>query len=187
MRVGIVSDIHGQARALRQAITAMGPIDRLICLGDAISEASFSNDTVELLRSHDALAILGNHEEAFFAGHGPRAASVDTDLANWLAARPTRIVTWLGGRRVLIVHSTPWRSGHAYVSQSHRDFHRMAEPGFDIVLYGHTHQPVVREVGATLIVNPGSLGEGRPTEQGFVRSYAMLDLTTREARIVDLD
>ena len=187
MRFGIVSDIHCQADALRRAIAAMGAIDGLICLGDAINQAGFCNDTVALLRAHAALTIRGNHEEAFFAGPGRRRPQIDPALADWLATRPEQIETELGDLRVLIVHSTPWPSGHAYVPQGHRDFHRFAVPGFDVVLYGHTHQPVVRRVGTTLVINPGSVGEGRPTAHGFVRSCAVLDTDSGSGTLIDLD
>ena len=187
MRFGIVSDIHCQAEALLAALAAMGPIDGLICLGDAINQASFCNETVGLLRAHDAITILGNHEEAFFAGPGRHRAPVDSEMADWLAGQPTAVETRLGAMRALIVHSTPWPSGHAYVPRGHRDFHRFAVPGFDVVLYGHTHQPVVCQLGETLVINPGSVGEGRPMMHGFVRSCAVLDTEARRATIIDLD
>lgn len=187
MRIGIVSDIHGQHGALRQAIAAMGPIARLVCLGDTINQASFCNETVDLLRRHDALTITGNHEEAFFAGPGRSRAHVDEGLADWLAQRPGQMEVTLGSLRTLVVHSTPWPSGHAYVPQSHRDFHRFAVPGADVVLYGHTHQPLVCRLRDTLVINPGSVGEGRATLHGFVRSCAVLDTAANHAEIIDLD
>jgi putative phosphoesterase len=185
MRLGIVSDIHGQPRALERALAAMQPFDRLVCLGDSISQTRFCPETVALLRAHDALAILGNHEEHHFATvpHSPAHA----ELAGWLASRPATIEATLASRRLCIVHSTPWPSDHAYVPGRHRDFHRFAVPGADVVLCGHTHQPLVRRLGDVLVVNPGSVGEGRPTADGFVRSCAVLDLATLEATIIDLD
>ncbi|MFC6438221.1 metallophosphoesterase family protein [Novosphingobium resinovorum] len=59
--------------------------------------------------------------------------------------------------------------------------------GTDVLIYGHTHVPVVRRLGGTLVINPGSVGEGRPEPRGFVRSCAVLDTATGEARIIDLD
>lgn len=187
MLVGIVSDIHCQPSALEQALAEMGRIDRLVCLGDAISQASFCNETVALLRAQDAIAILGNHEEAFFEGPGRDGPRVDADHAAWLAGRPQQVETRFAAMRTLVVHSTPWPSGHAYVPHLHRDFHRFAVPGFDAVLYGHTHQPLVCRQGGVLVINPGSVGEGRPTLHGFVRSCAVLDAEAGEARIIDLD
>jgi putative phosphoesterase len=187
VRLGIVSDIHCQARALEAAIVAMGEIDRLVCLGDTIQQAAFSNETVALLKNKDALTIVGNHEEAFFSGPGRYAPGVDPTLAGWLSARPSQIACEIGGQRVLIVHSTPWPSGHAYVPLHHRDFGRFGEADADVVLYGHTHIPVVTRVGSALVINPGSTGEGRPTERGFIRSCAVLDMESLSTEIIDLD
>jgi hypothetical protein len=53
---------------------------------------------------------------------------------------------------------------------------------FDCVVYGHTHEPVVRLEGGALVVNPGKaavLDKGRAT-------VAVLETQTRDARIVDL-
>lgn len=187
MRFGIVSDIHGQPEALRRALAAMGPIDRLLCLGDTIHQTRFCNETVALLRACDALTIRGNHEEAFFAGAGRCARGVDPAAAAWLEARPARITFEAASCRILLTHSTPWPSGHAYVVPTHRDFARFADQDADVLLYGHTHLPVVQWIGRTLIVNPGSTGEGRPTSAGFVRSCAVLDLAEMVAEIRDLD
>jgi predicted phosphodiesterase len=111
VKVGIVSDIHCNAAGLTQALTLMGDIDELICLGDSIYEYRFSNEVVGILRHRDARVIVGNHEEYFFGPQGVRArarAGVDPELAEWLAARPHRQELNLGGKRLLLVHSTPW-------------------------------------------------------------------------------
>lgn len=187
MRYGVVSDIHGQPEALEQAVAAMGVVDGILCLGDSISQARFCNRTVGLLRTLGAVTIVGNHEQVFFGGCARQSPRVDPDLADWLGSRPTRAEMILGGRRLLLVHSTPWESGHAYVPPGHREFARFEQQGFDVVLYGHTHQPVSCRLGGTLVVNPGSVGEGRPTDRGFVRSCAVLDLDDMQAEIIDLD
>src|SRR3954469_15130257 len=91
MRVGVVSDIHCNARGLSQALAIMGDIDELICLGDSIYEYRFSNDVVALLRRRGAQVIVGNHEEYFFGPHGARARArdgIDPELAAWLPAPP---------------------------------------------------------------------------------------------------
>jgi putative phosphoesterase len=187
VRLGIVSDIHGQAYALRMALAAMGPIDRLLCLGDVIQQGRFCNETAGLLLAHGALTIRGNHEDAFFAGTGRAMSAVDPLLADWLASRPASLDFAAAGRRVLMVHATPWDADPIYVPPTHRDFARFAETDADVVLYGHTHTPVARAVGGVLVVNPGSVGEGRPTPRGFMRSCAVVDLARLEAEIIDLD
>ncbi len=188
MRIGVVSDIHCNIAALEHAIALMGPVDRLFALGDIIDEFRFSAPVVELLRAQDALTIRGNHEQVFFEGPGAggRLGAVDKAAsAEWLANRPKQIELELLGRRMLMVHATPWPSNYDYVPPSSSAFQRFADVDADIVLYGHTHQPVVRQVGSTLVINPGSVGVGRPHDHGFVQSCAVLDLATGSAEIID--
>jgi putative phosphoesterase len=188
VRVGIVSDIHCNAAGLAQALALMGDIDRLVCLGDSIYEYRFSNEVVRLLREREAEVILGNHEECFFGPQGARArarSGIDPAQAEWLAAQPYRRELRLGGKRVLLVHSTPWEPYGTYVYPGSSQLDRFAEADADIVLYGHTHQQVVRQVGRVLVVNPGSAGDARDHRNGGRLSCAVLDLESDEVQVID--
>ena len=59
------------------------------------------------------------------------------------------------------------------------ELQRFGEADADIVLYGHTHQQVVRRVGRALVVNPGSAGDGRDPRNGGQLSCAVLDTAER--------
>jgi putative phosphoesterase len=188
VRIGIVSDIHCNSRALRRALDLMGEVDELVCLGDSISEYRFSNEVVQLLRDHRCTAIQGNHEQMFFSPAGIRARSapwIDRELMSWLSLQPRQRVLQREGSQLLLVHSTPWPPGGQYVCAHDPDFARFADAGADVVLYGHTHQPVAKRVGDTLVVNPGSTGEARPGDCGFALSCAVLDATSLEAHIIE--
>lgn len=188
MILGIVSDIHGNTQGLADAIAAMGSFDRLVCLGDCIHDYRFSNDVVAMLRAHDALVIQGNHEETFYSHHGVRARSapwIDPEQMAWLAERPDHLVIEHAGRKVLAVHSTPWTPRGTYVYPHSAMLERFSEPGADIVLYGHTHCQLVRQVGSTLVVNPGSAGEARDHNNGHRLSCAVVDVAAGTARVID--
>ena len=43
MKLGIVADVHCNIEGLRAALDLMGPIDELICAGDAVYQFRFSN------------------------------------------------------------------------------------------------------------------------------------------------
>ena len=53
MRLGIISDVHCNHEALRIALDRMGPVDELLCAGDAVYQFRFSNEVMGILR--DAL------------------------------------------------------------------------------------------------------------------------------------
>ena len=188
LKLGIVSDLHCNIDGLDRALELMGAIDALLCLGDSIYEYSFSNAVVGRLRELDAITILGNHEEIFLGTAGARArsrAEIDQPLLGWLADRPHRHALQIGGKRILMVHSTPWEPRGSYVLPTSSELDRFGEADADIVLYGHTHRQVVRRIGRVLVVNPGSAGEGRDPRNGGQLSCAVLDTVTEEVVVRD--
>ena len=179
MKLGIVSDLHCNIDGLDRALETMGPIDALLCLGDSIYEYSFSNAVIGRLRELDALTILGNHEEIFLR------ADIDRPLLGWLAGQPDRRELRIDGKRILMVHSTPWEPRGSYVLPTSSELQRFGEADADIVLYGHTHRQVVRRVGRVLVVNPGSAGDGRDPCNARQLSCAVLDTVTEEVVVRD--
>ena len=190
MKLGIVSDIHGNLPGLQQALAHIGEVDLLLCLGDCIFDYAFSNEVVALLREREALIIQGNHEETFFSPAGARArerAGLDRDLMAYLADQPARRTLDCGGMRLLLVHSTPWEPRGGYVYPHSASLARFAEADADVVLYGHTHAQVVQRVGRVLVVNPGSAGDARDHRNGRKLSCAVLDTGSEEVRVVDYE
>lgn len=188
LKLGIVSDLHCNIDGLDRALEIMGAIDALVCLGDSIYEYSFSNAVIGRLRALDALTILGNHEEVFLGAAGVRArlrADIDQSLLDWLAARPHRHELRVDGKRILLVHSTPWEPRGSYVMPHSSELQRFGEADADIVLYGHTHRQFVGRIGRVLVVNPGSAGEARDPRNGRQLSCAVLDTVTEEVVVRD--
>jgi putative phosphoesterase len=188
MRIGVVSDIHCNHLGLQAALAAIGDVDELLCLGDSIFEYEFSNEVIALLRDRGAHMILGNHEEVFLSAAGERARAsdrVDRSLLGFLADQPHRRSLTLGGRRLLLVHSTPWEPRGTYVYPHSAQLARFADSEADVVLYGHTHAQVVRRVGGVLVINPGSAGDARDSRNGRQLSCAVLDTVTEDVQIID--
>ena len=188
MKIGIVSDVHCNQHGLLRALDIVGDVDELICLGDSIFEYRFSNEVAQILKDRGAHAILGNHEEGFLGPHGARARAaewIDPSLLGWLAERPHRLMMEVGGKKLLVVHSTPWEPRGSYVYPHSSQLERFAEADADVVLYGHTHHQLVRRIGRVLVVNPGSAGDARDTSNGRQLSCAVLDTATEEVVITD--
>ena len=53
----------------------------------------------------------------------------------------------------------------------------------DVIVYGHTHRALIRQAGATLVINPGAAG---PARFKLAPSVAVLTLPQRDARIIPL-
>ena len=188
MRLGIVSDIHCNLAGLERAVAAMGNVDELLCLGDSIYEYRFSNEVVRYLRDRKAHVILGNHEEGFLAPSGVRAraaAWIDRDALAWIAAQPHRRQMEFSGKKVLMVHSTPWEPRGAYIHPASPQLRRFAEADADYVLYGHTHHQTVVRIGGVTVINPGSAGDARDTTNGRQLSFAVLDTASGDVQITN--
>jgi uncharacterized protein len=54
----------------------------------------------------------------------------------------------------------------------------------DVIVYGHTHRALVKQVRSTLVINPGGAG---PARFNLKPSIARLQLPERDARIIALE
>lgn len=54
----------------------------------------------------------------------------------------------------------------------------------DVIVYGHTHRALVKQVRSTLVINPGAAG---PARFNLKPSIARLQLPERDARIIALE
>src|SRR5262249_12737841 len=91
----------------------------------------------------------------------------------------------VGGKKLLLVHSTPWEPQGAYVYPHDSILERFGEAEADFVLYGHTHHQLVRRVGKVLVINPRSAGEARDPGNGRQLSCAILGSVSDAVVITD--
>ena len=190
MRIGIVSDLHGNIEGLNLALERMGAVDEVLCAGDAFDQYRFSNEVVARLREIGARYILGNHEEVLLSPQGVRAQErdyVDGNLLEWARERPRTIRTRVDGKTLFMFHSTPWEPYGEYLYPHDRELGCLGDLDADFAIYGHTHTRLARQIDGTLVVNPGSAGV--PTDNGAGRhlSYAVLDTRSGEVSFDDFD
>jgi putative phosphoesterase len=84
-----------------------------------------------------------------------------------------RFGTELAGQRIHMSH------GHELGSPTPEAL--VARYDADIVIYGHTHRPLVRELRGTLVLNPGAAG---PARFNLKPSVALLTLPERVVKFV---
>ncbi|MBC7106632.1 MAG: YfcE family phosphodiesterase [Firmicutes bacterium] len=166
MRLGLVSDSHGELENLRAAAARMvreWRVDAVAHLGDECEDAV----VLEEFPGPEVIKVPG-----VFCEHYRDPAI------------PNRLVRELGGRRVLFTH-TP--ASHANdLPGDPRPEELAARREVDVVAYGHTHVPLVEEREGVLWVNPGHLKER--DKRGHAPSFAVVDLAPErvEVRLVDL-
>ncbi|OGO53279.1 MAG: hypothetical protein A2148_09135 [Chloroflexi bacterium RBG_16_68_14] len=183
MKLGIVADVHCNIEGLRAALELMGPVDELICAGDALYQFRFSNEVLALLRERGARYVLGNHERVLLGPWGEAARSaprVRRDLLDYLAGQPYHLETRVNGRKLVVVHGSPFDPRDEYLYPNSPSLRRLAGIEADIIVLGHTHYHMAQPVGRALVVNPGSAGEPRDHRNGFRLSCAVLDTQSGE-------
>lgn len=186
MKIGIVSDIHADARALRRTLEDMPSTDVILCPGDAISEYRFCADTVDLLKQAKVVCIQGNHEVVLFGGRNPAyfkkcRETFAVESLEFLSAAPLSRELEFDGVKVLLVHASPWEPYDEYIYPGSARLARFATLSHDLVCFGHTHVPLIHQAGSVTVVNPGSCSQ--PRDQDRRGAYAIFDTYTREATV----
>lgn len=70
MRIGIISDIHGNLEAANAAITFLkDKIDFLVSLGDTVGYGPDPEECVNIVSEGAGLVLKGNHEEGMITGN----------------------------------------------------------------------------------------------------------------------
>jgi putative phosphoesterase len=188
LRIGIVSDVHGNAAGLALALARMGDVDEVLCAGDITEDFRFSNETIEILRDRGARCVLGNHDLGLLSHHGERARNaphVKRELVAWLAAQPTTLEMTVGGKHLLMTHASPMTTHMPYVMPHSAELRAFKSVEADFVIVGHTHVQMVERVGRPLVINPGSAGQARDHRNGRRLSYAVLHVDHDHVEIDD--
>ena len=176
MRTLIVSDIHGNIEALRAVAAAEPEVDQVICLGDIVDYGPSPEETVRWVREHAVATVRGNHDNAVATGDDCRSAplfrrlSVETrrstlpllspESMSFLRSLPTRRTVTLGRARAALLHAAPSDPLFQYLPASDVEGWRAEAAGIDadLIIVGHTHMPVLLDLGDKRMVNPGSVG-----------------------------
>ncbi len=170
MQTALISDIHGNAEALRAVLADIDSkgIERIICLGDIIGYGPEPLECVDLVRARCAWSLMGNHDFAVlyeptnFNGPAEQAAywtreqfDAEPDAAlraeryEFLGKLRVRVVEEApGGRTMLAVHGSPRRPINEYIFKTDpmdapdklEAIYRRVD---QLCIVGHTHVPGV--------------------------------------------
>jgi predicted phosphodiesterase len=193
MILGAVSDAHGNAAALRRALSVLrgAGAEEIVFLGDAVGYVP-SLEAFDVVESEGLPSLRGNHEDMLLEGTTP----LDRDAVYGHAAtarllnasRRTRMATWPTSRRladgaVLALHGSPTDPINGYIYQDTPL--EIFAPSAQIVVIGHTHRPFIRRSGNVLYVNAGSCA--MPRDTGGFGAAAIVDTKNDVARILRFD
>ncbi len=104
---------------------------------------------------------------------------------DWLTTLPLEVRLVLpDGTRVLGVHAAPGRDDGSGIRPEHSDGEleqRLAGCEADVVIVGHTHVPLDRQVGSIRAINLGSVSN--PVTTGLQATYVLLEADAQGYRI----
>ena len=196
MKLGVISDIHGNRIAL-EAVVADGRaqgVDVWWALGDLVAIGPDPIGTLEVLVDLPNVVITrGNTDRYVVTGERPsphphrhrrtRVRSPTTAGSVELHSRSTRDQLD-DGTRLLGVHASPGLDdGDGITPHRPDDSLRAAldTADADIVIAGHTHQPTDRQVGSVRAVNGGSVSN--PITDDLRASYVVIHGDRHEHRL----
>ncbi|HEU4523248.1 MAG TPA: metallophosphoesterase family protein [Thermoanaerobaculia bacterium] len=216
MRALVVSDLHSNAAALRAVFSRVRrkKYDEIVCLGDFVGYGAEPNKVLDAMRTARGrkLYIRGNHDRVaagFDDGSAFNAAA--REAAVWTRDRlsnpnrhflQTLVVGPLRHDGVMLCHGSPFDEDEYVFTEPHaaQIFSIFDAP---VILYGHTHLPVIFSVGSggdvsgTLVrgersfrldperrylINPGSVGQ--PRDRNPDASCAIVDTVRMTAQFL---
>jgi putative phosphoesterase len=177
MRVALISDIHGNAVALRAVLEEIraARVDRIVCLGDVATLGPSPHEVLEILSELGCPCIRGNHDDFL----------LDEDLIRTYTDVPPVVQTVKACRESMSRHELAFVAtfqatleldmegatlGLFHGSPRSNTEDLLATTGVDdldralgsrrptVMAGGHTHIQMLRQHNGTLLVNPGSLG-----------------------------
>lgn len=146
MKILIISDTHREHDNLDKVLEQEKPLDFLLHLGDAAGK----EDYIEAVAECPVEVVAGNND------FGTRL--------------PSERVLQIGKYQVLMTH------GHYYYVNAGitRIRNEAISRGIDIVMFGHTHCPLLENEDGITILNPGSISF--PRQANRKPSYIVMNL-----------
>jgi putative phosphoesterase len=196
-RIAVITDIHANLPALQAALSHIDRlgVDAVYCGGDLVGYGPHPNEVCALIAEREIPTIYGNYDYAiardlddcgcaYITPHDRELGqrSVEWTLAHtnqaskdFMRALPFDLRFAVGDSEVHLVHGSPRKvNEYLFDDKPASLYERLAaaEDG-DVLVFGHTHKPWVREYGGVLFVNCGSVG--KPKDGDPRGAFALLE------------
>lgn len=197
MKLGIISDIHGNHFAVRKVLSAMKrhKIERILVIGDIVGYYYYPEKVLELLQKWDFDFVKGNHEIMLEKslkdkkyrqavqkkfGHGIDFAISklkNKDLIRLIRSPMEKIIN-LDGLKIMISHTSSWNNVlRLYPDSDKKLYDRFSKYNVDYIFIGHSHYAFIKKLKNISLINVGSVGQLR--SHGGEASWCFFDTKTR--------
>jgi len=196
----VISDIHSNIKALNAVLDSINSnnCEKIICLGDVVGYGPHPNEVIEKINELEIDTIMGNYDEAVgfylpYCGchidskvkflqsqNSLRWTEENTKEENKIILRklPEELVFNYKGKTISAYHGSPCSiTEYIFDDMGDRVQEIIDELDTDILLLGHTHVPFIKWLGDKVIINPGSVG--KPKDSDNRASYVLLELNDK--------
>ncbi|WP_027624145.1 metallophosphoesterase family protein [Clostridium lundense] len=190
MKIAVISDIHGNIIALKNAIEDIErrKVDLIINLGDFVGYGPYPNEVIDYIREKKIISVKGNYDASVVQNKFvyirdteinkfslPYAVSMlREDNREYLNNLPKTLTMEFEGKNITFVHGST-RSINEYLKEDSKEVEEvMQEFKGDILVCAHTHIPYLKKYDNKIIINEGSIGKpkiGRPNS-----TYVLLNI-----------
>jgi putative phosphoesterase len=170
MRLGLISDIHADHRALMRALAILKDrgVDKVVCLGDLVEKGPDGDRVVDTLHNHLVVCVRGNHDDNAVRRYherdpADREPPLGADAVAFLESLPRERAYCWEGVHVVLSHIAPGGGDEPVLPEQLPKRLKRVLRGYDadLVLLGHTHRPMNVRHGPLQFVNPGSVAGTR--------------------------
>lgn len=189
MRLAVLSDIHGNAVALKAILEDCKKynIDGYLLLGDYFDAGPQPLEVFDIINELDSTIIIGNHDidlrlykegkmdiwnkSCLYDSVLWTYKKLDKNIFDFIDSYPIACTYTINGfTNICLAHGTP---NSAYEGTSIQNDHMQLDKIFDgidqnILICGHTHSPGVISRGEYLYLNPGSAGQPHGKEAEYM-------------------
>ena len=183
MKIGVISDIHGDIAALNIVLHRLETdhqVDKIVCAGDLVGRGSEPDLVVKVIREREIPTVLGNHDEWQY--------DLTDDSMAFLDTLPIDMRLSYHGRELFICHGKPgsnmWGLYRDHISETLLNM-MLSSLKADVLITGHTHIPMYSKVDAGIVVNPGSVFTFKSARETS-HSYGVLDLASLNFELFDV-
>ncbi|MCY4730481.1 metallophosphatase family protein [Natronomonas gomsonensis] len=196
MKLGVISDIHGNLPALEAVLRDIPEdVDDIVCLGDVVGYGPWPLECLRKVWQHCDVVVQGNHDREFVdpegytdngqAMEGLRYAKkeVKGSYREWLQNLPEKTSY---NEDIFLVHSHPEKIDYYVVP---RDFPKIRAflDDYKACFLGHTHIQHKAVIDDRLILNPGSVGQPRDGDPRAAYAVVETEDWSAELRRVEYD
>lgn len=201
MKVGVISDIHGNHYALEAVLKTAKKegVGKLLVLGDIVGYYYHPEIVLKMLSEWDYEIIKGNHEvllqdlkenkidpevlkEKYGRGHEQALKNIDSKTQEWLFSLPVQKSVIIDTVSFQLNHGSPSRiDEYIYPDATVEQLEKCDSIDHDFVLIGHSHYSFSFRCMNSTLINCGSVGQSR--QKGGLAYWVVINTDNKSYEI----